>query len=154
MHLQVGCGLAAVLGHMFPCWLNFRGGKGVATALGVILVLSPWGTLWAVAAFAISFGLFRIVSLSSILAAITFCAVVLWGLRPEPFGSESWSLAAFSIAVPLLIIMRHRGNIGRLVRGEEKRYRVAESDPQQTPVAQTGSTDRRSTDGEPGTPAQ
>lgn len=134
LHVMVGCGLAAVVGHMFPCWLQFRGGKGVATALGVILVLAPWGTLVAVLTFAVTFALFRIVSLSSMLAAVAFCVAVLWRLSPQPFSAQTWSLAAFAIAVPLLIIVRHRSNIGRLLRGEEARYSTAKSGP-------TGSAD-------------
>jgi acyl phosphate:glycerol-3-phosphate acyltransferase len=125
LHLAVGCGLAAVLGHMFPCWLRFRGGKGVATALGVIVVLAPWGTLVAVLTFAITFGLSRFVSLSSMVAAVAFCIAVLWRLWPQPFAPGTWSLAAFAIGVPLLIIVRHRSNIGRLLRGEEARYHTA-----------------------------
>lgn len=128
-HVMVGCGVAAVLGHMFPCWLKFRGGKGVATALGVILVLSPLGTLVAVLTFAVTFGIWRIVSLSSMLASLAFCAAVLWQLAPTPFASATWSLAAFAVGVPLLIIVRHRDNIGRLLRGEEARYRTAAAAP-------------------------
>lgn len=129
LHVMVGCGLAAVMGHMFPCWLKFRGGKGVATALGVILVLSPLGTLVAVLMFVATFGIWRIVSLSSMLAALAFCAAVLWQLAPTPFASATWSLAAFAIGVPLLIIVRHRDNIRRLLRGEEARYRTAAPAP-------------------------
>lgn len=129
LHVMVGCGLAAIVGHMFPCWLSFRGGKGVATALGVILVLSPLGTLVAVITFAITFGLLRIVSVSSMLAAIAFCIAVLWQLWPHPFAASTWSLAAFATFVPLLIIVRHRSNIGRLLRGEEARYSTAKAAP-------------------------
>ncbi len=64
----------------------------------------------------------RIVSLSSILAACSFCGVELWRLRPSPFGDETWSLAAFSTFVPLLIIVRHRSNLGRLLWGTEPKF--------------------------------
>jgi acyl phosphate:glycerol-3-phosphate acyltransferase len=137
LHVAVGCGLAAVLGHMFPCWLRFRGGKGVATALGVIVVLAPWGTLVAVLTFAVVFGATRIVSLSSMLAAIAFCIGVMWRLWPQPFTEGTWSLAAFAIGVPLLIVVRHRANIGRLLRGEEGRYRTADPLAEQ-PAAEQG----------------
>jgi acyl phosphate:glycerol-3-phosphate acyltransferase len=129
LHVMVGCGLAAIVGHMFPCWLRFRGGKGVATALGVIVVLAPLGTLVAVLAFAVTFALWRIVSLSSMLAAIAFCIAVIWQLWPQPFAAATWSLAAFATLVPLLIIVRHRSNIGRLLRGEESRYSTAKAAP-------------------------
>ncbi|MFN8453045.1 MAG: glycerol-3-phosphate 1-O-acyltransferase PlsY, partial [Anaerolineae bacterium] len=71
-HAPVAAGLAAIVGHMFPCWLGFRGGKGVATALGVVAVLSWQATLAAFVAFAAVFAVSRIVSLSSIVAAVTF----------------------------------------------------------------------------------
>jgi glycerol-3-phosphate acyltransferase PlsY len=121
-HLAVVSGTAAILGHMFPVWLKFRGGKGVATALGVALALAPIATGVAFVLFALCVALTRIVSLSSILAACCFCGVELWLLRPEPFGHETWSLAAFSTLVPLLIIARHRTNIVRLLRGTEPRF--------------------------------
>ena len=125
-HLSVACGLATVVGHMFPCWLRFRGGKGVATALGVVLVLSLLPTLAAIAIFAATFALCRIVSVSSMLASLGYSVAVLWTLIPSPFSNEHWSLAAFAIAVPALIIVRHRGNIVRLFRGDESRFRTRE----------------------------
>ena len=121
-HVHVLCGLAAILGHMFPCWLNFSGRKGVATALGVVVVLVPFASLVATGVFALSFAVWRIVSLSSILAAISFAGFSLWNLWPDPLSSEKWSLTAFSLAIPLLIVIRHRSNLGRLLKGEEPRF--------------------------------
>ncbi len=122
-HWQVVAGIATILGHMFPCFLKFRGGKGVATALGVVSYLAVWPTAVAVLIFVLSFAIWRIVSLASMLASIGFavCQIVL--LWPALFSREHWSLAAFSLLVPALIIGRHRSNIGRILRGEEKRYR-------------------------------
>jgi glycerol-3-phosphate acyltransferase PlsY len=123
LHLAVLSGVATILGHMFPCWIGFRGGKGVATALGVALVLAPAASGVAFLVFAVCFAATRIVSLSSILGAIAFCGLELWLLMPAPFGHATWSLATFSAVVPVLIIVRHRTNLLRLCRGEEPRFR-------------------------------
>jgi acyl phosphate:glycerol-3-phosphate acyltransferase len=122
LHLAVLSGTAAILGHMFPFWLKFRGGKGVATALGVALVLSPIATGAAFAVFVLCIALTRIVSLSSVLAACTFCGVELGLLGASAFGEQTWSLATFSTLAPLLIIFRHRSNLVRLLRGVEPRF--------------------------------
>jgi acyl phosphate:glycerol-3-phosphate acyltransferase len=123
LHLAVLSGVAAILGHMFPCWIGFRGGKGVATALGVAVVLAPAASGVALVVFAVCFAAMRIVSLSSIIGACAFCALELWRLRPAPFAEPTWSLAAFSTVVPILIIVRHRANLARLVRGTEPRFK-------------------------------
>jgi glycerol-3-phosphate acyltransferase PlsY len=121
-HAQVAGGLAAIIGHMFPCWLGFRGGKGVATALGVIVVIAPLASLCAFGAFALTFAASRIVSLSSIVASSVFAIAEMVILAPWPFAAATWSRALFALAVPALIIVRHRSNIGRLLKGEEKRF--------------------------------
>jgi glycerol-3-phosphate acyltransferase PlsY len=115
--LAVLTGVATIVGHMFPCWLGFRGGKGVATSLGVVAVLSPWGLAVGALVFAITFGAFRIVSLSSMLAAISYGLFYL-----TPYSPHSTSHALFSVAVPLLIVVQHRSNVKRLLRGEEPRF--------------------------------
>lgn len=118
-HAKVLAGTCAILGHVFPVWLGFRGGKGVATALGVASVLAPWATLAAATGFALVFITTRIVSLGSVLAATVF-AVVEWVLlTPNWFAADQWSLTAFSTVIPLLIIVWHRSNLIRLLRGEE-----------------------------------
>ncbi len=121
-HIHVLCGLATILGHMFPCWLRFRGGKGVATALGVVVVLVPFASLVATGVFALTFVIWRIVSLSSMLAAVSFAAFTMWKLWPTPFAPYTWSTAVFSLVIPLLIILRHRTNLTRLLKGEEPRF--------------------------------
>ncbi|MBX3444970.1 MAG: glycerol-3-phosphate 1-O-acyltransferase PlsY [Planctomyces sp.] len=120
LNVLVLCGLAAILGHMYPCWLGFRGGKGVATSLGVVAMLAPWPALAAVIAFGVCFALTRYVSLGSIVAAVVFAGAHLAMTWPDSFSDRGWSLSAFSVAVPLLVIWRHRSNIQRLMRGEER----------------------------------
>lgn len=122
---QVLGGASAILGHMFPVWLAFRGGKGVATALGVAAVLAPLGTLVAAGAFFTVFAVKRIVSLSSLLAALAFGAFQMWQQQPTPLGGENAALGIFSLVMPLLIIGRHAGNIARLWRGTEAVYQTS-----------------------------
>ena len=109
--------LCAVLGHMFPIWLRFRGGKGVATGFGVFLVVSPIAALAAIGVFAIVLALSRYVSVSSIVAAFSF-PIFAWllvtGARP-PFFFVAGAL------VSLLIIVKHHQNIRRLIAGTESR---------------------------------
>jgi acyl phosphate:glycerol-3-phosphate acyltransferase len=130
LHWQVAAGIATIIGHMFPCWLGFHGGKGVATALGVTAFLATWPTVIAVLIFGLSFSIWRIVSLASMLASIGFalCQIVL--LWPALFSREHWSLSAFSLLVPALIVGRHRSNIARIMRGEEKKYRSGDEPPE------------------------
>lgn len=123
LHASVLGGVAAILGHMFSPWLGFRGGKGVATAMGVVIILAPIGFLAALATFVILLAVTRIVSVGSIGAALSF-AITQWFVLQPNFWSESrWSLGAFSIGVPALIIFQHRSNIRRLLRGEEHAFR-------------------------------
>ncbi len=131
-HVCVLSGVATILGHMFPLWLGFRGGKGVATSLGVILVLAPWSTLIAVTAFALTFLISRIVALSSVAAATAFGVAQFTQLGSSAFTQEKWSLTAFSIAVPLLIIARHWSNLGRILRGEEKKFQFGSKKNEET----------------------
>lgn len=123
LHGKVLCGIATIVGHMLPVWLRFRGGKGVATALGVALALGSWATLAAFGGFVVAMLLFRIVALASLTAAVVFAVVQIIGLLPDPFSESKWSVAAFSLLVPALIVVRHRTNIARMLRGEEKRFR-------------------------------
>jgi glycerol-3-phosphate acyltransferase PlsY len=125
-HYSVLAGACAILGHSFPIWLGFRGGKGVATSLGAIVILAPWGTVVAAALFAVVFAATRIVSASSLTAAIGFAGFQWFWLQPEPWSTTRWSLTLFSLAAPLLIVVRHRSNIVRLLRGEEQALRRTE----------------------------
>jgi len=134
-HLQVGCGVATILGHIFPCWLKFRGGKGVATSLGVVMILGPTALAAAAGVFALNFIITRIVALGSVLAAVTFAVCQMWELRPVPFSQKNWSLAMFSLLVPLLIVVRHRTNIIRMFHGQEERFNAPQDEDDSSSTA-------------------
>lgn len=105
------CGLCCFLGHLFPPYLRFRGGKGVATALGVFLALMPLGALLASGIFVTIVGLTRVVSLGSMLGGV-FLPFYAY------FRAEGY-LFWVSLIISLLIIIRHKANIQRLLRGTE-----------------------------------
>ncbi len=115
-------GLAALLGHQFSIFMRFRGGKGVATAIGIYLVISPLACLIAVIVFILTVYKWDFVSLGSMLAAI-----VMPGLLAL-FG-KSQPLVATSIIVAALICFKHKGNIKRLVKGEERKWRGETNQP-------------------------
>ncbi len=110
--------LMAVSGHMFPVWLGFKGGKGVATGLGVFLALAPKIVLIALVLFLAVVALTRYVSLGSILAAASVPAA-LWWLERDSFPAAALAMCA---AAALLIIVRHHQNIARLLAGTENRF--------------------------------
>lgn len=120
--LGVACGAATILGHMFPIWLGFKGGKGVATAVGVVVVLAPIAAALSAVAWVIVFAMGRMVSLASVLAAVLFAIVQLGWVLPVSQWLAAWPMALFSVAVPALILVRHRTNIVRILRGEEHRF--------------------------------
>src|SRR5580704_1447269 len=109
--------LAAVLGHIFPIWLGFKGGKGVATALGVFLGVAPRAAACVVLVFVGVFLLTRFVSLASIVASGTFPVFGFHFVHERTPGV----VCAF-VLIPVLIIVKHHGNIGRLLRGTESRF--------------------------------
>jgi glycerol-3-phosphate acyltransferase PlsY len=111
--VPAAAGVAAVVGHVYPVWLGFRGGKGVATACGVFSVLTPVAALIAFGVFMISVSIVRYVSVGSVLASAT--------LPPAAYLTGSSSpevLAATAIAV--LIVIRHRANLARVRAGTER----------------------------------
>ena len=118
-NLQTGLGLAAVIGHIFPIWADFRGGKGVATLFGLVLGISPWTALSCVGIFILVLYLTRFVSLSSILASIAFPVFIL-----VIFNVDNPLYRIFAIAVALLVLLTHQKNIGRLLRGEESKVPI------------------------------
>ena len=114
--LEVVClmGLAAFLGHLFPIYLKFKGGKGVATALGVFLYLSPIVILIEVIIFAFVVGIWKYVSLGSIIAAAAMPLLLLMIAFPKP-------IVLLSIVFAILIIIKHRSNIQRFLSGTESK---------------------------------
>lgn len=107
-------GIAAVLGHNYTCWLNFKGGKGIATTTGVFLALAPAAIGIAIALWIIAFAATRYVSVASILAAVALPFAV-W------FTQENLALRVIAIMLGLLAIYKHKANIQRLLNGTENR---------------------------------
>jgi acyl phosphate:glycerol-3-phosphate acyltransferase len=109
--LAPACAVSAVVGHCFPPWLGFRGGKGVATGLGVSLALAPWAALAGAATWLVLFKLFRISSIGSLAGmAVALAAAALTASRPALIGLAG---------VSMLILIRHQANIRRLLRRQE-----------------------------------
>lgn len=122
--LLVGC--AAVLGHVFPVYLKFKGGKGVATSLGIVLGLWPYFTLCGIGAFLIwliTLLIWRYVSLSSVIAAISFpVTLITFTIFFESWKIQQlWPLIAAATGMALLIVLRHKTNIKRLLEGSESK---------------------------------
>jgi len=118
-NLQIILGLAAVIGHVFPIWADFRGGKGVATLFGLVLGISPITALCCSGVFLLVLYVTRFVSLSSILASIAFPIFIL-----VIFNVENDIYRVFAIAVALLVILTHQKNIGRLLKGSESKVPI------------------------------
>jgi glycerol-3-phosphate acyltransferase PlsY len=121
-------GVAVFLGHLFPVFHGFRGGKGVATAAGVLLAFDLWLGLGTVVTWVAIFVFFRVSSLSALVAAVFAPAFAFWlfGLRP---------VLPAVIAIALLLLWRHKDNIRRLISGEEGRIGARASPPPQDPSA-------------------
>lgn len=116
VNLQIGLGLAAVVGHIFPIWANFRGGKGIATLFGLVLAIQPLVAICCVGVFLLILSLTRYVSLSSIIASIAFPILILYIFNePEVF------YRIFAIAVALMVVLTHQKNISRLLNGNENK---------------------------------
>jgi acyl phosphate:glycerol-3-phosphate acyltransferase len=106
---------AAFLGHLYPVFLRFQGGKGVATALGILLALAPMATIVLIAVFAAVAVSTRVVSLSSIVTALA-APIILWSFFYSP------TVIAMGVFLAVMITLRHRDNIQRLIAGSEPRF--------------------------------
>jgi acyl phosphate:glycerol-3-phosphate acyltransferase len=111
-------GIAAVIGHLFPVYTGFRGGKGIATLLGLLIGLHPLAALFSIVVFILVFVFSKYVSLGSILASVSFPIFIILVL-----GSDNSSLNLFAVFVPILSLITHQKNIERLVRGEETKIK-------------------------------
>ena len=114
--LGIACAMA-IVGHCYPVYLKFRGGKGIATALGIFLVMSPIAVLGAAIVFGITVATTRFISLGSVLAAMSAPLLVLMLKQPQPIFLATLFIAA-------LIVWRHRSNIKRLMDGSEDRFKA------------------------------
>lgn len=116
-NLQIATGVTAIIGHIFPLFAGFRGGKGVATVSGVLLAIHPLLTLSCFGIFLLVILITRIVSVSSMCAGIAF-PILLFTL----FDTPSLFFKLFSVFVAVALIITHRNNISRLLKGEEKKF--------------------------------
>jgi glycerol-3-phosphate acyltransferase PlsY len=124
VRLAVGC--AAILGHIFPVYLKFKGGKGVATSFGVAVGLWPYYTVCAAAAllvWIIFVLIWRYVSLASLAAAVAFPVTLVLAVAVIPGWkfSQLWPLLIVAVGIPYLVFLRHRENIRRLLAGTENK---------------------------------
>jgi len=130
--LAVGC--AAVLGHIFPVYIKFRGGKGVAASFGVALGLWPYYTICAIVAiiiWAIVVLLKRYISLASLVASVSFPVTLILAITITPGWNFAnlWPLLTVAVVIPMMVIVRHRENIKRIIAGTESKVLVLKSKP-------------------------
>jgi glycerol-3-phosphate acyltransferase PlsY len=117
VYLQMIFGLAAALGHIFPVYLGFKGGKGVATFFGVVLYLFPIAAIICMITFFIIFLITHYVSLGSLIASVTFAFSVLTWYA----DTDKWPILIFGLAIPVIIMITHKKNIQRLIKGTESK---------------------------------
>lgn len=118
---RLSLGIIAVIGHILPIYVGFRGGKGIASLLGVIIAIHPLAAGLALLIFLISFSIFHFVSLSSILAAISLPLWVIFVGEPDKV------ILIFSVAISILVLISHQKNIERLLRKEESKIYLRKS---------------------------
>ena len=118
-NFMIALGMVAVLGHVFPVWANFRGGKGVATLLGMTLAIQPIVALICLVVFLISLLSTRFVSLSSILAAVAFMILILF-----IFNEKETLYRIFAMIVAMMVVITHHKNISRMYKGTETKLPI------------------------------
>ena len=123
INFMILLGLAAVLGHIFPIWAEFKGGKGVATLLGMTLAIQPIVAIFCVIVFFLILLITKFVSLSSIIAGIAFMIFILF-----VFNEQVTLYRFFAISVALMIILTHQKNINKLIKGKENKISFKKKD--------------------------
>ena len=116
----IACAMACIVGHSFPVWLGFKGGKGVATSLGALLCMMPLATGVTCPVWILVFKISRYVSLASIVAAVVLPAFAI--VAQLTGRGRGWPFAGFATLAGVLVILRHRANIQRLLAGTENRF--------------------------------
>lgn len=119
INLQLVLGIASLIGHIFPIFASFRGGKGIATLLGIILAVHPYAALISMGIFIVVLLLSKYVSLGSIIAAVAFPVIII-----VLFKVKTPSLIIFSILIAIMVIITHQKNIERLLRKEESKAKL------------------------------
>ena len=125
INAQLLFGLAALLGHIFPVYVNFKGGKGVATLFGVVLGIHPYSALISVGIFALALVLSKYVSLSSMIAGFSFPVIIML-----VFETTTISLLFFSMIIAVLLLLTHQKNIERLLNKEESKFSINKKNSQ------------------------
>ncbi len=118
-NFMIGLGMASVIGHIFPLWANFKGGKGVATLFGMALAIQPIVAVLCVAVFLLVLYLTRFVSLSSILAGVSFMVFILF-----VYNAHEPLYRIFAIIVALMVVLTHQKNISRILNGTESKVPI------------------------------
>lgn len=120
--MAVFCGVAALAGHLWPIYLHFKGGKGVATAAGILFALNWVAGLIALGVWLLVFLPFRYISLASIAGALVL-PVAVYFTRDQFWKHMHWPVTVFCAMAAVIVVLRHQDNVKRLLRGEEKKFR-------------------------------
>jgi len=123
-------GISCIVGHIYPIWLKLKGGKGVATALGVILVIAPLASGIALTTFLLVLAVTRIVGLASVISVTSFSVAQLVLMGRTALSIEQLPMTLFSTVIPALIVWKHRSNILRMIRAVEKKPVKSSKDDQ------------------------
>jgi len=119
IHVQIVCAITAVFGHVFPLFASFKGGKGVATSLGIVIGIHPPTALVCLLIFLVIFIISSYVSFGAIVSAVLFPVILIFVFSE----TDPW-LITFSLVLSLAVVLAHRKNIGRLLKGEENKMKL------------------------------